>query len=89
MPSITLRAHFNGTQVILDEPVSLEPNTKLLVTVLSNGTDSEADEWYEFSAQQFASAFGENEPEYGSDDLVEVNPYVSIVQDDRIFPHHI
>ncbi len=74
MPSITLRAHFNGSQVVLDEPVSLKPNTKLLVTVLSNGTDSEADEWNEFSAQHFNSAFDEDEPEYTLDDLIEVNP---------------
>lgn len=33
---LSLRAHFDGKQVHIDDPVILKPNTKLLITVLSN-----------------------------------------------------
>src|SRR5205085_2096446 len=32
METRTLRAHFDGNQILLDEPIELEPNTELLVT---------------------------------------------------------
>ena len=31
---VTVKAHFDGEQIQLDEPIELKPNTKLLVTVL-------------------------------------------------------
>lgn len=31
----TVPAHFDGKEIILDVPTSLEPNTRLLVTILS------------------------------------------------------
>jgi hypothetical protein len=34
---VTVKAHFDGQQIQLDEPVELKPNTKLLVTVLEDG----------------------------------------------------
>lgn len=74
MPSVTLRAHFNGTQVVLDEPFSLEPNVKLLVTVLSPETDVERDDWRRLYAQGLEAAYGEDEPEYSLTDLKEANP---------------
>ena len=74
MESLTLKAHFNGTQVVFDEPVTLEPNMKLLVIVLPNGTDPETAEWFDLSAEHFNSAFGDDEPEYDFEDLIEVNP---------------
>lgn len=76
MPSVTLRAHFNGTQVVLDEPFSLEPDMKLLVTILpENGdADAERDEWLRFSAAGLNAAYGDDEPEYTLDDLIEINP---------------
>lgn len=74
MPSITLRAHFNGTQVVLDEPFSLEPNVKLLVTVLPSEADVESDDWLRLSAQGLDTAYGNDEPEYSLADLKEANP---------------
>jgi hypothetical protein len=35
MNFVTLRAPYDGKQIVLDEPFLLEPNTKLIVTVLS------------------------------------------------------
>ncbi len=74
MPSVTLRAHFNGTQVVLDEPFSFEPETRLLITVLPNHDDTERDEWLNFSASSLNAAYGDDEPEYTLDDLIEINP---------------
>ena len=38
----TLKAHFDGKSVVLDEPVNLKPNTKVSVIVPENGeTDAE------------------------------------------------
>lgn len=32
---LSVRAHFDGKQIQLDEPVKLKPDAKLLITVLS------------------------------------------------------
>ena len=74
MPSVTLRAHFNGTQVVLDEPFALEPNVKLLVTVLPPETALERDDWLRLSASGLEAAYGNGEPEYSLADLKEANP---------------
>ncbi len=74
MPSVTLRAHFNGTQVVIDEPYSFEPETQLLITVLPNHEDAERTEWLNFSASFLNQAYGDDEPEYTLDDLIEINP---------------
>jgi hypothetical protein len=34
MDTISITAHFDGERILLDEPIELEPNTKLIVTVL-------------------------------------------------------
>jgi hypothetical protein len=34
----TIPAHFDGTQVRLDVDVEIEPNTRLLVTILGEGS---------------------------------------------------
>ena len=44
-----IAAHFDGKQILLDEAVELEPNTKLLVTVLSK--DEEREAWLKLSAK--------------------------------------
>lgn len=44
MNGISVPAHFDGERILLDEPLNLEPNTKLLVTVLPN-VDIEHESW--------------------------------------------
>jgi len=34
MPIVTLPAHFDGERICLDEPFDLEPDAKLIVTIL-------------------------------------------------------
>jgi hypothetical protein len=75
METVTLHAHFDGERIRLDEPYELQPNTKLLITVLPNGqTGGEQKEWLYLSKLALAYAYGDNEPEYSLDMIKEVNP---------------
>lgn len=67
MATITIRGHFDGEQIRLDEPVELAPNTKLLITVLPEASADEDDEaWYRLAQQNLARAYGEDEPDYST-----------------------
>ncbi len=75
MPMIALPAHFDGEQIRLDEPFDLKPHTKLIVTVLPDQEpDDEYEEWLLLSRQRLEEGYAENEPEYSSDLIKEVNP---------------
>ncbi len=72
MPSVILKAHYDGEHIVLDEPFDLPPNTPLAVTVLSPGApglDGERSEWAALGAQSLARAYGSDEPEYSQADL--------------------
>lgn len=74
MASVTLRAHFNGNQVVIDEPAELKPDTKLLITVLPDTEGDRSSEWFQMAETSFDTAFGDDEPEYGPENLVKANP---------------
>ena len=75
MPITALPAHFDGMRICLDEPFDLEPDLKLIVTILpGQESDNEHEAWLLLSGQRLEDAYGENEPEYSSDLLKEVNP---------------
>lgn len=75
MPIVTLPAHFDGERICLDEPFDLETDAKLIVTILpKQEPDNEHEAWLLLSSQRLEDAYGENEPEYSSDLLKEVNP---------------
>ncbi len=72
MPSVILKAHFDGQHIVLDEPFELRPNAALSVTVLSSetsGLERDRAEWAALSTQSLARAYGEDEPEYTLADL--------------------
>ncbi|MGE0128451.1 MAG: hypothetical protein AB7U82_10260 [Blastocatellales bacterium] len=73
MENITLRAHYDGTQILLDDPVELQPNTKLLITVIQE-PEMEKETWLNFSAQNLAAAYDDDEPEYPVTLVKEHNP---------------
>ena len=50
----TIAAHFDGKHILLDEAVELEPNTKLLVTVLPK--DEEGEQWRALSVKRLGDA---------------------------------
>jgi hypothetical protein len=80
MNPIMLRVHFDGANMVLDEPANLKPDTQLLVTVLpttnhgeSAAFDEERDDWIKLSLMALESAYGNDEPEYSMDMIKEPN----------------
>lgn len=74
MEKVTLRAHFDGRQILLDEPFELEPNMELIVTVLPKSFGEERDDWVRLSLESLARADGDDEPEYSFDLIKKANP---------------
>ena len=73
MKTVTLRAHFDGEHIRLDEPFKLERNTPLAVTVLPKEDERDSG-WFALSAAGLEGAYGEAEPEYTPDLVIEPNP---------------
>jgi len=67
MPTAILKAHYDGAQIVLDEPFELPTNALLMVTVFA--PDAERSEWAALGAQSLARAYGDDEPEYTTVDL--------------------
>lgn len=75
MNAITLPAHFDGSQIQLDQPFEMESDTKLMVTILpKQQQDAERQDWRFLSQQGLQGAYGEDEPDYSLALLKEVNP---------------
>lgn len=78
MKTTTLSAHFDGKQIVLDEPHEMKPNTRLLVTVLPSSKkeslETFRDEWYAMAEQSLADAYGPDEPDYDMSMVKEPNP---------------
>ena len=74
METKTLRAHFDGSQILLDEPFELEPNMELIITVLPKSSDEEREDWRRLSLESLAPAYSDDEPEYSLDLIKEANP---------------
>ena len=71
MPAVSIRAHFDGTTIRLDEPYELPLDAQLIVTVLSSAPgDEEYAAAVALSAAGLSRAYGDNEPEYSVADLV-------------------
>ncbi len=73
MQIVTLQAHFDGSQILLDEPYELEPNTKLVVSVIQM-QNGEREDWTRLSLANLDRAYGNDEPEYSLDLIKEANP---------------
>jgi hypothetical protein len=75
MHTVTLKAHYDGKQICLDEPFSLAPNTQLLVTVISSeSVEAERMAWLAASQAGLARAYGDDEPDYSGAVLREEPP---------------
>jgi len=74
-PLVTLPAHFDGNAIILDAPFTLQPDDKLLVTILKSeiGADERKD-WITSSLSQLNKAYSNDEPEYSLSLIKEPNP---------------
>lgn len=74
METKTIHAHFDGNQILLDEPYELEPNVELIIIVLPKISDEERGDWVRLSLESLARAYSDDEPEYSSDLIKEANP---------------
>ena len=72
MNTVSIQAHFDGKQILLDEPAQLEPNTRLIITVLPK-QDVEHQSWLTLSSQALEHAYDPNEEEYALNLIKEVN----------------
>ncbi|MCT7976139.1 hypothetical protein [Laspinema olomoucense] len=72
MKVISLSAYFDGQSIQLDEPYQLEPNTKLIVTVIPE-QPSERETWLSWSSHQLNRAYNA-EDEYPLDSIKVTNP---------------
>ena len=71
MPSISLKAHYDGTAIRLDEPFDLPEGAQLIVTVLEAlQPETERAGWIDLSARGLARAYGDSEPEYSAADIL-------------------
>ena len=73
MKTVSITAHFDGKHVRLDEPLDLEPDTKLMVTVLP-GEDAEREGWLQVSLRGLARAYADDEESYDLSDVEVPNP---------------
>jgi hypothetical protein len=69
MLTVSLRAHYDGERIQLDEPFDLPPDVPLLVTVLVPEPDNDRDAWIVTGRQALARAYGDDEPEYTLSDI--------------------
>lgn len=67
MPSVILKAHYDGEHIVLDEPFELPAHVPLMVTVFA--PDAERSEWAALGAQSLTRAYSDDEPEYTMADL--------------------
>jgi hypothetical protein len=69
MPTVSLRAHYDGERIQLDEPFDLPSDVPLLVTVLVADPDTDREAWVTTGRQALARAYGNDEPEYALADI--------------------
>ena len=74
MDTITLRAHFDGEHILLDEPFELEPNTELIVAITYRALSEEREDWSRLSLESLERAYSDDEPDYSLDLIKEANP---------------
>ena len=69
----SLKAHYDGKSIRLDEPFDLPEGARLIVTVLEAEAappEKERAGWSDLSARGLARAYGDSEPEYSIADVL-------------------
>jgi hypothetical protein len=70
---VSVPAHFDGERILLDEPIELERNARLVVTVLP-AADPERDSWARLSSAPLNAAYNGEGDNYPLDSIKEHNP---------------
>ena len=74
MSLVTLKAHYDGKQICLDEPIELAPNTPVLVAIPQpDQEDQFREEWFAMARAAFARSYSDDEPDY-SETLIRKPP---------------
>ena len=68
MPLMSIQAHYDGVQVLLDEKVALRRNSRLIVTVLED-SDEDREDFMRMAASGLAGVYSDDEVEYTETDL--------------------
>jgi len=68
---LEIQGHFDGKQILLDEPYDLKPNTKVIVRILE---DDEDRDWVLTAKKNFARAYTDDEPEIPLEKIKTLNP---------------
>lgn len=68
MPTVALKAHFDGDHIVLDEPFDLPLHSPLIVTLLPQ-PDPERADWEALAVENLARAYGPAEPDYSLSDI--------------------
>jgi hypothetical protein len=68
---ISIPPHFDGERILLDEPVELERDARLVVTELPNG-DTDRDAWLRLSLNQLNAADDDESDDYPLDSIKEM-----------------
>jgi hypothetical protein len=71
--TVSLSAHFDGKNIVLDDEYPLTPETKLLVTIIGDAdgdVQAERRAWSMRSKQAMSRVFGNDEPEYSAADAI-------------------
>ena len=71
MSGLTLKAHFDGKYITLDEPYALQPGAPLAVIVLPTPPELDNAELTQTAVTGLARAYSDDEPEYT---LADVKP---------------
>ena len=72
---VTLPAHYDGKKIVLDTPFNLNPDDKLLITILSSESSmDERKDWIASSLSSLNNAYNEDELVYSSSLIKEPNP---------------
>ena len=74
MKALSLRAHFDGEQIRLDDPFPIEPDSPLIVTVWQKERVDDEEEALALLAGSALVGASVEEPEYSLDLIKEPNP---------------
>ncbi len=69
MRAVSLKAHYDGERILLDEPFEIPPNSPLVVTVLPATQEVMGDDWIGAAEKALSSAYGADEPDYSAADV--------------------
>jgi hypothetical protein len=70
MPTVSLKAHYDGKRILLDEPFPIPANSPLMVTVLPIGDAAMDDDSRAIAERALSNAYGDDEPDYSDADLI-------------------